>query len=216
MNDKRSHHFIRNVWAREHRRPFLWILLTTILFQIFQSGSASLFGMEQAQTMDLQMLGFSPEQPGRLVFLPWLFSWSVHLGWEHLLVNLAAFAIFYLLTARNLSTKTWWLLILCFQVSTNLIFFLVTLISHQLDISPLGSPNLYLGLSGICFSLLGFFSRGPNSYLRWMAVIAVLIELTQIISSHPAGLAGYSHLIAMAVGFTAARSKSFSSLLSKR
>ncbi|MFZ5594963.1 MAG: rhombosortase [Pseudomonadota bacterium] len=90
----------------------------------------------------------------------------VHLGWSHLLMNLAALALIWMLFGRLLTTKTWLLLSLASLLSVSLGLLLF-------------SPEIgwYVGLSGM---LHGLFAAGAMASLRAghrleLALLALLL-----------------------------------------
>lgn len=90
----------------------------------------------------------------------------VHLGWSHLLMNLAALALIWMLFGRLLTTKTWLLLSLASMLSVSLGLLLF-------------SPEIgwYVGLSGM---LHGLFVAGVMASLRAghrleLALLALLL-----------------------------------------
>lgn len=90
----------------------------------------------------------------------------VHLGWSHLLMNLAALALIWMLFGRLLATKAW------------LLISLASLLSVSLGLL-LFSPEIgwYVGLSGM---LHGLFAAGAVASLRAghrleLALLALLL-----------------------------------------
>lgn len=90
----------------------------------------------------------------------------VHLGWSHLLMNLAALALIWMLFGRLLTTKAWLLLSLASLLSVGL---------GLLAFSP--AIGWYVGLSGM---LHGLFAAGILASLRAghrleLALLALLV-----------------------------------------
>lgn len=93
----------------------------------------------------------------------------VHLGWDHLLLNLAGLLLIWLLFGRLLSTRQWLIVMTlsCTSVGTGLLLF-----NPQLD--------WYVGLSGM---LHGVFVTGLLLNLRrgyrleWLLLAALVVKL---------------------------------------
>ena len=93
----------------------------------------------------------------------------VHLGWEHLLLNLTGLILIWLLFGRLLSTRQWLLVttISCLAVGLGLLLF-----NPELD--------WYVGLSGMLHGLFvtGLLINLRNGYkLEWLLLLAIIAKL---------------------------------------
>ena len=93
----------------------------------------------------------------------------VHLGWEHLLLNLTGLLLIWLLFGRLLSTRQWLIVtvISCLAVGLGLLLF---------------NPDLdwYVGLSGMLHGLFvtGLLINLRNGYkLEWLLLLAIVGKL---------------------------------------
>lgn len=93
----------------------------------------------------------------------------VHLGWEHLLLNLTGMILIWLLFGRLLSTRQWLIVttISCLAVGLGLLFF-----DPELD--------WYVGLSGMLHGLFvtGLLINLRSGYkLEWLLLVAIVAKL---------------------------------------
>lgn len=93
----------------------------------------------------------------------------VHLGWEHLLLNLTGLILIWLLFGRLLSARQWWIVsfVNCLAVGLGLLIF---------------NPKLvwYVGLSGMLHGLFvtGLLINLRNGYkLEWLLLVAIVGKL---------------------------------------
>jgi len=93
----------------------------------------------------------------------------VHLGWEHLLLNVTGLILIWLLFGRQLSTRQWLIVtvVSCLAVGLGLLIF-----HPELD--------WYVGLSGMLHGLFvtGLLINLRNGYkLEWLLLLAILGKL---------------------------------------
>jgi len=93
----------------------------------------------------------------------------VHLGWEHLLLNLTGLILIWLLFGRLLAARQWWIVtvVSCLAVGVGLLIF-----NPELD--------WYVGLSGMLHGLFvtGLLINLRNGYkLEWLLLLAIVGKL---------------------------------------
>lgn len=193
---QRSFNFLKKTFSSEVHRPMIWIFFLSFIIQVIHSEAETLFGAAQDRIPDLFMLGFSPEQPFRLYLLPWLLSGLVHISWVHFFQNIIFLLLVYIGASNKLKNHSWWILIVAFQILTNLVLVIFATMNDGIK-----SPNLYLGLSSICLGLSGFLSVSKIPLLRWIVILFFGYEMMNLHSAGWTENASYSHLISMILGF---------------
>lgn len=193
---QRSINFTKTIFRQALKSPITWIIFFSFVIQVYQSEQATIFGADYKYSFDFMEFGFSPEQPMRFYMLPWLFSFLVHKNWEHFTQNIGFICIIYFFLRGKVATNHWWRLMILFQLTINAFLLIESFFNSEVR-----SLNLYVGLSGIAYSLLGYSVFVRTSHLRIIAIVAGAIELFQLTKSDGEMNTHILHLTSLVIGF---------------
>ena len=188
MNRNLSRQFVLKLF----KNPLFWLSVLSAFVLAFSFESDSLFGASHYREPLNLYLAFSPTEPGRHFFLPWIFSGVAHVSLTHLLVNI--FFLFF--AARYLSRLVNKKRVLMFYFASQLAVGLTLILAAQFFHSQ---QDLFLGMSAYLLFLFSFGLVARKHLFRF--VVLTLALLYYYVSGFPEDpLAALAHMSGFFLG----------------